>query len=333
MNANRIYLTGTEEVYLWNGQSFYELMRQLIENSSLSVEVVESPHQADIILFLEPCKWKDRSYIKLLSENLIFRNYAHKSYVYSIDDFSIAFLPGVYVNLEKRHHVRNFTLPCGYLFQANDLTESTYVKYKNIVPKYRACFRGTVNIPLRRKLIEADFHKNRPDYQINPVESNKWFKHDEDEKTSYLIEILNSKYVICPRGLGPASYRLFETMQLGRVPIIISDQWLPPYSLEWDSFSIRLKENQISSIPNMIEANEPRWGDMAKLARETWESHFAPTKQIDHLLNELILLSESPRPDADEYLRRWKKNSFWRPYGFGLLSKIKKRIHDSFYPN
>jgi hypothetical protein len=36
----------------------------------------------------------------------------------------------------------------------------------------------------------------------------------------------------CPAGIGPATYRLFEAMELGRVPVILSDEWVPRKGLD-----------------------------------------------------------------------------------------------------
>src|SRR2546423_4170060 len=35
-----------------------------------------------------------------------------------------------------------------------------------------------------------------------------------------------SKFILCSRGVGTSSVRLFDTMRMGRVPVILSDQWL-----------------------------------------------------------------------------------------------------------
>jgi len=56
----------------------------------------------------------------------------------------------------------------------------------------------------------------------------------------YAKAILNSQFVLCPAGWGPATYRLFETMEMGRVPVTLSDEWVPPPGPRWDEFSIAL---------------------------------------------------------------------------------------------
>ena len=49
-----------------------------------------------------------------------------------------------------------------------------------------------------------------------------------------------SKFALCPRGYGPTSYRLYEAMQCGAVPVYVSDRhWLPFVSREeWSKFCV-----------------------------------------------------------------------------------------------
>ena len=74
--------------------------------------------------------------------------------------------------------------------------------------------------------------------------------------------IKESYFSICPRGYGPTSFRLYESIQMGTVPIYISDKFFLPYIefLDWSEFAILLKSRKISSLPrklnNLIESGE-----------------------------------------------------------------------------
>src|SRR5205823_9816563 len=65
-----------------------------------------------------------------------------------------------------------------------------------------------------------------------------------------------SKFVLCPRGLSPSSIRLFETMRMGRVPVILADGWVPPIGPRWDDFSIRVHERDFAMVPQLLEERE-----------------------------------------------------------------------------
>ena len=74
--------------------------------------------------------------------------------------------------------------------------------------------------------------------------------------------IYDSIFGLAPRGYGPTSFRLYETMQMGAIPIYISDVFWLPFEdvIEWDKAVVLIKENEIDSIPNivdsLIESNE-----------------------------------------------------------------------------
>jgi hypothetical protein len=42
--------------------------------------------------------------------------------------------------------------------------------------------------------------------------------------TKYAEAIQDSQFVLCLAGNGPATYRYFETMEMGRVPVVLSDE-------------------------------------------------------------------------------------------------------------
>ena len=52
--------------------------------------------------------------------------------------------------------------------------------------------------------------------------------------------------MLCPRGQGTSSIRLFEAMRMGIAPVIISDKWIGPKGPEWESFAVFVKEKDIS---------------------------------------------------------------------------------------
>jgi hypothetical protein len=63
------------------------------------------------------------------------------------------------------------------------------------------------------------------------------------------IFIAWSKFVLCPRGYACSRWRLFETMMAGRVPVIISDQWVPPEGPAWERFSVRVSQKHVAQPP------------------------------------------------------------------------------------
>lgn len=69
-----------------------------------------------------------------------------------------------------------------------------------------------------------------------------------------------STFSLCPRGLGRASFRLYEAMALGSIPIYIWDdrEWLPFQDrLDWSEFAISLPIDAMDELPDRLAALSP----------------------------------------------------------------------------
>jgi hypothetical protein len=85
----------------------------------------------------------------------------------------------------------------------------------------------------------------------------------------------SSKFVLCPRGDGCGSIRLFEAMELGIAPVILSDRWLPPKGPEWHKFALFVKESDLLNLPHIIESHASEYEERGRLARKAWEEYFS----------------------------------------------------------
>ena len=96
---------------------------------------------------------------------------------------------------------------------------------------------------------------------------------DNDE--SYVDVMDSSQFVLCPRGIGPSTWRAYEAMSAGRVPVIISDEWYPPQGPDWDVFAVIIREDEIDSIPVILESLQHKSKIMGERARTAWQQHFS----------------------------------------------------------
>jgi hypothetical protein len=103
-----------------------------------------------------------------------------------------------------------------------------------------------------------------------------------------------SVFSLCPRGLGRASYRLYEALSVSSIPIYIWDDlpWLPyAGELPWDEFSISLPIDEIGSLPERIS----RWSEKKVLGAraliaKNYDSHFTlegACRQVVHMTHRL----------------------------------------------
>lgn len=76
----------------------------------------------------------------------------------------------------------------------------------------------------------------------------------EETKSKYIQLLGNSNFSLCPRGTGISSVRLFESLGMGCIPIIIADGYKPPLAdlISWSDLAIFVPEKELSSIPDRI---------------------------------------------------------------------------------
>ncbi|WP_173179008.1 glycosyltransferase [Desulfosarcina ovata] len=112
-----------------------------------------------------------------------------------------------------------------------------------------------------------------------------------------LKRIMNASIAtLCPRGVGTQSIRFFETMAMGRLPVVISDRYVFPLNntIDYDQFVIRIKETRISQFPERLAAVFGRLSPddsrkMGARARQVWSDYFSPSKYEKYIL---LTLSE-----------------------------------------
>ena len=120
-----------------------------------------------------------------------------------------------------------------------------------------------------------------------------------DEQAAFLENYKNvlreSCFVLCPRGVGASSMRIFEAMRGGRCPVIISDDWTPPPFIDWNSCSLRIPEQKVAQLPTILRDKEPQYRTLGKLARSEWRRVFGQTALFHHTVEACkLVLSDKP---------------------------------------
>lgn len=121
---------------------------------------------------------------------------------------------------------------------------------------YDYSFIGSFNTHLSRKLI-YEVYKDKSNFLIR--DTGEWhFLNQENikERESFYINSLkNSRYVLCPRGTGPGSIRLWEVLASKCVPILISNELKIPNDLLSNLITIRQYQD-IVLIDDIIKENK-----------------------------------------------------------------------------
>ncbi|CAA0830364.1 Probable glycosyltransferase [Striga hermonthica] len=113
-----------------------------------------------------------------------------------------------------------------------------------------AFFAGGVHGPIRPVLLEHWENKD-PDVRVH-----KYLP----KNVSYSAMMRKSKYCICPSGYEVASPRMVEALYTGCVPVIVKDNYVPPFSdvLNWKSFSVEIPVGEISNLKRILNGISSR---------------------------------------------------------------------------
>jgi exostosin family protein len=277
--------------------------------------LTDDPEAADLIIFVE--FYGGGWYFEGVRAHPLVRRYREKCFLFCANPFVIPFLPGVYAGVEKRW-ASSRTRPGFYLGRTkNEFT--TYTPPDHDLP-YLFSFMGSVrNARVRAKLEtlrhpRSFFQNTTEDFdRILRRQMDRSERLDYDRRYAELTKA--TKFVLCPRGLSASSIRLFETMRMGRVPVILSDAWIPPIGPRWDEFAIRIPESDFASIPKILEEREADSVEMGTSARAEWEEWFSPEVSF-HRLVELCRDIQEKRT-VPEAIGRWAAYAhFLQPFHF-----------------
>ena len=78
------------------------------------------------------------------------------------------------------------------------------------------------------------------------------FYGTEREVFAYQNHLKRNTYIICARGSENYSFRLYETLNFGRVPVIVDTEMELPKEINWDRLSIVVPYNSVESIYDAI---------------------------------------------------------------------------------
>ena len=261
------------------------------------------PDAAELIIFVE--FYGGGWYFERVRAHPFVRRYREKCFLFCANPFVIPFLPGVYAGVEKRW-ASSRTRPGFYLGRMQN-PFTVYTAPDHDLP-YLFSFMGSVrNAPVRARL--ATLRHPRSFFQNTTDDFDRILgrKMDRQERLDYdrrYAELTKaSKFVLCPRGLSVSSIRLFETMRMGRAPVILSDAWARPTDVAWDEFAIQVREKDFAEIPALLEKREADAVEMGKRARSEWERCFSE-EVLFHRLVELCLDIKRKRT-VPETLGRW----------------------------
>lgn len=106
---------------------------------------------------------------------------------------------------------------------------------------------------------------------------------DGDRKTREFFEnMMTSDYVLCIRGLGNFSKRLYETLAMGRIPVFVNTDCILPFDnfIDWHKYCVWVEQNEISHIGDILtnfhrSLSDEQFEQLQKDCRKLWENHLS----------------------------------------------------------
>lgn len=290
----------SKNVYL--AESYPWLSRRLlagqVPDPSVAV-MVDTRDEADLIVYPKTDKVqadaKDR--LRDFSPAELMR-----TCVFSQLDEPFAWAPGMYASVPAGYAKGGFV---GGFYVAHHHHEEGGLAddleaARALEPDLLWSFVGTVsNHPVRERLLRLEDDRSLARDTRAWSERVRWrwrTEHREEAREAFsgYAEVLGrSAFVVCPRGRGAGSIRLFESLRVGRPPVIVADDWLAPPFVDWDACSIRVAERDVARLPELLREREGEAETLGERARETWERCFSPPRQLSTLVEGCLLAADS----------------------------------------
>ncbi|XP_059276768.1 probable glycosyltransferase At3g07620 [Lycium ferocissimum] len=189
---------------------------------------------------------------------------------------------------ETRHHMEhcikalcNADVTLGFKIGRDVSLPETYVR------SARNPLRDLGGKPPSQRKVLAFYAGNMHGY-LRPILLEHWKDKDPSmeifgpmpsgvaSKMNYIQHMKSSKFCICPKGYEVNSPRVVEAIFYECVPVIISDNFVPPFFevLNWDAFSLILAEKDIPNLRSiLLSIPEKKYLDMQLAVRKV-QRHF-----------------------------------------------------------
>jgi hypothetical protein len=109
-------------------------------------------------------------------------------------------------------------------------------------------------------------------------------------RREYVANMVASDYILCARGDGNFSYRLYETLSCGRIPVFVDTDCVLPldFELDWRRYCVWVDESELEQIGEKVAAfheglRDAGFADLQRECRRLWETHLSPEGFFAHL--------------------------------------------------
>lgn len=159
-------------------------------------------------------------------------------------------------------------------------------------------------IPNKEKTILASFVGSRDTHPIRmdmcnhlsgkegyEISAGNWSTTVPMDNFKKFLDITcSSKFGLAPRGYGKSSFRMYEILQLGTVPVYISDVHYLPWSdeLDWNDFCVPVNEDEIEDIDAILKSiDDVEYNRLLENGRNVYEEYFTLESMFKNIVKRL----------------------------------------------
>lgn len=137
-----------------------------------------------------------------------------------------------------------------------------------------ASFVGSKNThPIRMDM--CNHLSGKDGYQIS---AGNWSTSVPIDNFKKFVDITcSSKFALAPRGYGKQSFRMYEILQLGSVPVYVSDEHYLSWSdeIDWNDFCVPVNEDEIEEIDDILKSiSDVEYSKLLENGKKVYEEYF-----------------------------------------------------------
>jgi hypothetical protein len=276
------------------------------------VQVTDAPSEATHIVFLESGKRRLRFWQgNHLKHHPLMRKFPEKCFIWCSEDAPLTYLPGLYVSMPESFFDPRVHRSFRYLTLNTERRPVPPARERDLL----YCFVGSPTSEVRRRILSMQHPADCLVEETLNYNHSRWAA--DDDVSPYADILARSRFTLCPPGSGASSYRLFEAMRAGSIPVVISDRLVLPEGPDWQRCSVRLPESEVGNLESVLRSiSDP--GEMGEAARQAFLDYFDAGRMLEHVARELNFLGVSNQSLA--------RRTFARQWHHHVLQRIKARL-------
>jgi hypothetical protein len=126
-------------------------------------------------------------------------------------------------------------------------------------------------------------------------------EHQKKVRREFVDNLLGTDYTLCVRGKGNFSYRLYEVLSAGRIPVFVNSDCVLPFDgrVDWKRHVVHVEESELSQIGEKVLAFHRRLGaegfrELQHENRRLWQEWLSPEGFFTRALDRSAASEQKP---------------------------------------